>query len=39
MEHIVCPSLAELMIDYNIGVAPVAAYELKRVDLDYFAEE
>lgn len=31
--------LAQLMIDYNIGVAPVAAYELKRIDSDYFTEE
>jgi restriction system protein len=31
--------LARLMIDYNIGVASVAAYELKRVDSDYFAED
>jgi restriction system protein len=31
--------LAQLMIDYNIGVAPVASYELKRVDSDYFTEE
>jgi restriction system protein len=28
--------LAELMIDYNIGVADVASYEIKRVDSDYF---
>lgn len=32
-------TLAQLMIDYNIGVTPVAAYELKRIDSDYFAEE
>ena len=32
-------TLAQLMIDYDIGVALVAAYELKRVDSDYFAEE
>ena len=31
--------LAQLMIDYNIGVALSAAYELKRVDSDYFAED
>lgn len=30
--------LAQLMIDHNVGVAPFAVYELKRVDLDYFAE-
>jgi restriction system protein len=32
-------TLAELMIDHNIGVAPVASYELKRIDSDYFTEE
>lgn len=32
-------TLAELMIDYNIGVATVGAYELKRIDSDYFTEE
>lgn len=31
--------LAQLMIDFNIGVASVATYELKRVDSDYFTEE
>lgn len=31
-------TLARLMIDYDIGVAAVATYELKRVDTDYFAE-
>ncbi len=31
--------LAQLMIDYNIGVAPIATYELKRMDSDYFTEE
>ena len=30
--------LAQLMIEHNIGVTPVATYEIKRVDLDYFAE-
>jgi len=30
--------LAELMIDHNVGVATVAAYEVKRVDTDYFEE-
>jgi restriction system protein len=28
--------LASLMVDHNIGVAPVGIYELKRVDSDYF---
>lgn len=31
--------LATLMIDYNIGVAPVASYDIKRVDTDYFTLE
>lgn len=31
--------LAELMIEHNIGVTPVASYEVKRLDSDYFAEE
>ena len=31
--------LAQLMIDYNVGVASTALYELKRVDSDYFTEE
>lgn len=32
-------ALAQLMIDYNVGVNVVATYELKRMDSDYFAEE
>jgi restriction system protein len=28
--------LAELMIDYDVGVTTVTTYELKRVDSDYF---
>jgi len=32
-------TLAQLMIDYNIGVNTVAAYELKRIDTDYFTGE
>lgn len=31
--------LAQLMIDFNIGVAPVNTYELKRIDNDYFGDE
>ncbi len=31
-------TLAQLMIDYNVGVNLVAAYELKRIDSDYFEE-
>lgn len=30
--------LAEYMIDYNLGVTTVNAYEVKRVDSDYFTE-
>jgi restriction system protein len=32
-------TLAQLMIDFNIGVATVDAYELKRIDSDYFTED
>ena len=32
-------TLTQLMIDYNIGVNPIASYELKRIDSDYFTEE
>jgi len=31
--------LAGMMIDFNVGVTPQAAYETKRVDSDYFDEE
>jgi restriction system protein len=31
--------LSQLMIDYNVGVAPVASYELKKIDTDYFLDE
>ncbi|HNT72815.1 MAG TPA: restriction endonuclease, partial [Methanothrix sp.] len=31
--------LAQFMIDHDIGVADVATYRVKRVDLDYFGEE
>ena len=30
-------SLADLMIEHNIGVARVQSYELKRLDTDYFS--
>lgn len=30
--------LVQLMIDYNVGVSPIAAYEIKKVDHDYFTE-
>ncbi len=29
--------LAELMMDYNVGVKTVTTYQLKRVDSDYFS--
>ena len=32
-------TLSQLMIDYNVGVNALAAYELKRLDSDYFIEE
>ena len=32
-------ALADLMIDYGIGVTEVAAYIVKRVDSDYFGQE
>lgn len=31
--------LAEIMIDFSVGVSPVASYEIKRIDSDYFSEE
>ena len=31
--------LAQLMIDHNLGVTPVATYDVKRLDSDYFTEE
>lgn len=31
-------SLAEFMIDHNIGVTPRDTYEVKKIDSDYFAE-
>jgi restriction system protein len=30
--------LSELMIDCNVGLSPVAAYETKQIDSDYFEE-
>ena len=30
---------AHYMIDHNLGVTPVANYEIKRIDSDYFSEE
>lgn len=31
--------LAQLMIDHDVGVTPVASYVVKRIDLDYFGDE
>ncbi|MCC6403953.1 MAG: restriction endonuclease [Fimbriimonadaceae bacterium] len=28
--------LADLMIDHNLGVSPMASYEVKKIDTDYF---
>ena len=28
--------LAQLMIEYNVGVSTIASYEVKRIDTDYF---
>lgn len=33
------PSLAELMIDFGLGVSPINTYEIKRIDSDFFAED
>lgn len=32
-------SLAQLMIDHNVGVSTVGTYEIKKIDSDYFSEE
>jgi restriction system protein len=32
-------TLAQLMIEYNVGVSIVNTYEVKKVDSDYFSEE
>lgn len=31
--------LANLMIDFNVGVNTIASYTVKKLDLDYFGEE
>lgn len=31
-------TLAQLMIDYGVGVSTIAAYEIKKIDADYFEE-
>ena len=32
-------TLAQLMIDHNVGVSTITTYELKKMDTDYFTEE
>jgi restriction system protein len=32
-------SLAEYMIDFNIGTSTIASFQVKRIDSDYFSEE
>lgn len=32
-------TLAQLMIDHNVGVSTINAYEVKKIDSDYFSEE
>ena len=32
-------TLANYMIDFNLGVTRAATYEVKRIDSDYFSEE
>ncbi len=31
--------LAELMIDYNVGVTLNTSYEIKKIDYDFFSDE
>jgi len=31
--------LADLMIEYNVGVSTISSYEIKKIDLDYFMED
>lgn len=32
-------TLAQLMIDHNVGVSTINTYEVKKIDSDYFSEE
>ena len=32
-------TLAQLMIDYNVGVSTLGTYDIKKIDSDYFSEE
>lgn len=31
-------TLADLMIDFNVGIVPVGVYETKKIDMNYFEE-
>ena len=31
--------MANLMMDYNVGVSTDATYDVKKIDSDYFPEE
>lgn len=31
--------VAQLMIDHGLGVSPVAIFEVKKIDSDYFSEQ
>jgi restriction system protein len=31
--------LAQMMIDYDVGVSKTKRYDLKKIDSDYFIEE
>ena len=33
------PTLADFMIEHNVGVSKFASYDVKRIDSDYFFEE
>ncbi len=32
-------TLAQLMIDHNVGISTIGTYEIKKIDSDYFSEE
>ena len=32
-------TLAQMMIDHNVGVSTVGTYDVKKIDTDYFTEE
>ena len=32
------PTLAQLMVDHNVGVSAIASYEIKKINADYFTE-